>query len=523
MSNPEQKLRDAGGRTEYFGPKPVITVRAGERHNITDEALKTLVRSGVQFYRRDKELVRVLRIKLKQANGDEVMVPALANVDIHTLLRKLGTTAVWQKFNHKGKLINIDPPTAIASQILAMVDEWPFPPLRGVIATQTIRRNGTLLTEPGYDPATGLVLFDPPAMPDIPDRPTRADAEAAVGLIAGLLDEFQFADDGGVSHSAALSMIMTATMRGAMPVAPMHVITKPEAGTGGSYLQDLVAAIAIGERCPVMSLMPDDDKENEKRLQAAALNQQPIIAMDNVSSVLMGDFLCQLIERPMLQVRILGRSELVNVSNSAFVIANGNNLVIGADTVRRVVQIALDANMENPETRQFSHDPVADVLADRGRYVAAILTIARAYIVAGLPGVQIPLGSFNDWSDLVRSSLMWLEYPDPLESAAKVRAEDPLRSILRAVMSAWEAEMVPNVGYTTGELVRAAGEYCQDDRVRPLLAEALLAAAPAKQGIDPAKLGLWLNVNVNRVVGGNKLTVDRETNKAKPRWSLVPL
>ena len=83
--------------------------------------------------------------------------------------------------------------------------------------------------------------------------------------------------------------------------------------------------------------------------------------------------------------------------------------------------------------------------------------------------------------------------------------------------------MVPNVGYTTGELVRAAGEYCQDDRVRPLLAEALLAAAPAKQGIDPAKLGLWLNVNVNRVVGGNKLTVDRETNKAKPRWSLVPL
>ena len=29
-----------------------------------------------------------------------------------------------------------------------------------------------------------------------------------------------------------------------MAVAPMHVITKPEAGTGGSYLQDLTSAIA---------------------------------------------------------------------------------------------------------------------------------------------------------------------------------------------------------------------------------------------------------------------------------------
>ena len=150
-----------------------------------------------------------------------------------------------------------------------------------------------------------------------------------------------FAEDSGVSRSAAMSMIMTAVLRGAMPVAPMHVITKPEAGTGGSYLQDLVAAIAIGERCPVISFMPDDDKENEKRLGAAALTQQPIIALDNLSSTLMGDFLCQqLISQPVLQVRILGRSDLMSVVNSAFVIANGNNLVIGADTVRRVVQIA---------------------------------------------------------------------------------------------------------------------------------------------------------------------------------------
>ena len=69
--------------------------------------------------------------------------------------------------------MRIDPPAAVADQILGMIGEWPFPPLRGVIATQTMRYDGTLLTQPGYDRATGLVLFNPPPMPEIPASPPR--------------------------------------------------------------------------------------------------------------------------------------------------------------------------------------------------------------------------------------------------------------------------------------------------------------------------------------------------------------
>ena len=54
------------------------------------------------------------------------------------------------------------PPPDLGEHILGMIDEWPFPPLRGVIATQTMRLDGSLLTEPGYDRDTGLVLFNPP-------------------------------------------------------------------------------------------------------------------------------------------------------------------------------------------------------------------------------------------------------------------------------------------------------------------------------------------------------------------------
>ena len=62
-----------------------------------------------------------------------------------------------------------------------MIGEWPFPPLRGVISTQTMRHDGTLLTKPGYDHATGLVLFNPPKLPPMPrirPRPTRGCAGA---------------------------------------------------------------------------------------------------------------------------------------------------------------------------------------------------------------------------------------------------------------------------------------------------------------------------------------------------------
>ena len=81
---------------------------------------------------------------------------------------------------------------------------------------------------------------------------------------------------------------------------------------------------------------------------------------------LLGQFLCQLVERPMPQVRLLGKSELVTIPNNHSVVANGNNVAIAADMVRRTLQISLDADDENPESRTFTRNPVAEVLADRG-------------------------------------------------------------------------------------------------------------------------------------------------------------
>jgi putative DNA primase/helicase len=169
-----------------------------------------------------------------------------------------------------------------------------------------LRHDGSLLSAEGYDLATGLVLRSEVPMPPLSEFPTRSDAETAVWLLVEPLSEFPFVDD--TSKAVALSMIMTPVLRGAMPAAPMHLATAPEAGTGKSYLADTASVIATGERIATVAVAPSPE-ETEKRLVGAALAGHPLIGLDNCRETLEGDFLCQITERPLLQLRALGKSD----------------------------------------------------------------------------------------------------------------------------------------------------------------------------------------------------------------------
>ena len=88
--------------------------------------------------------------------------------------------------------IDIHPPQEVALIVLNRYGDWNFPSIAGIIGTPTLRPDGTILSEPGYDPETRLLLVDPPKMPAIQEKPTREDAEKALGLLKDLLVEFPF-------------------------------------------------------------------------------------------------------------------------------------------------------------------------------------------------------------------------------------------------------------------------------------------------------------------------------------------
>jgi putative DNA primase/helicase len=504
---------------------PEITVTAGERHKAADDGIAALHAAGVAFYQRDRMLVRVCDIKARSTSGDVILVPGIANVTPAILERALGQVARWQRFDAKKEhMLRIDPPRLVISQILDMVGEWPFPPLIGVIGCPTLRHDGSLLADEGYDPATGLVLKAAVAMPPIPAAPTRRDAEDAVALLADLLVEFPFAND--ASKAVALSMLLTPVLRGAMAAAPMHLVTAPQPGSGKSYMADTASMIATGERIAAVAVAPKPE-ETEKRLIGSALAGLPVIGLDNCRDTLEGDFLCQVTERPLLQLRPLGTSDKIRVANTFTTFANGNNVAVADDLVRRTICCELDANVENPECRTFKGDPLAAVHRARGSYVSACLSIALAYIAAGKPNRLPPLPSYEGWSDTVRSPLVWLGFTDPVETMATARAVDPVRQARARVFEAWRGELGQEA-HTASEIIELAeGRYSDDGSlVRPNLHAALIEVAekrarPANQ-LDARRLGKWLTKQENTIAGQLKLTIDR-SDRQRPRYSVRSL
>ena len=118
--------------------------------------------------------------------------------------------------------------------LLARRGHWKAKPLVAVINSPTLRPDGSILDQPGYDEATGLLFvnngveFEP-----IPQSPT---CEQALAALAFLKDEvligFPFKADH--DRSAALSAILTATVRHALKAAPMHTFNAPVMASGKS-------------------------------------------------------------------------------------------------------------------------------------------------------------------------------------------------------------------------------------------------------------------------------------------------
>ncbi|MGF3025564.1 hypothetical protein ACQVP2_22400 [Methylobacterium aquaticum] len=470
---------------------------------VVDEAESVLIDSGIPIYTRAGTLMQPVSEVISLADGRVTHKARLRPLTPVALDDILARHARFQRFDSRlQSWVNANPPDKMSATLLAREGRWRLSPISGIVTTPTLRPDGSLLTAPGYDPATRLYLMldEDVVLPDIPDRPGRDEAEAALRLLSDLLTEFPFV--GPVDRAVALSAILTAVVRPSLGAAPAHGIRASTAGTGKSFLVDLFAAIATGRPCAVMAVGKTEE-ETEKRLGALLLDGSPVISLDNVNGELGGDTLCQITERPLVRVRILGRSEAPEIECRATVFATGNNLTFMGDMTRRAVLCTLDAGVERPEQREFAGDPLRAILANRGAYIAAAIIIVRAYRTAGAPRVCGPIGSYGAWSDSVRSALIWLGEADPVASMDVMRDEDPERAALSELIAAWEEHLAPHSYYTTSQLERAAVETAYEGEfLRPSLREVLLRYARQGNVISTRSLGRWLTRIRGRVVNG---------------------
>ena len=203
-------------------------------------------------------------------DGREISPQRIVEKGDHALLEDLMIAAHFEKSDARSdSYVTCNPPMSIVKTLQQRLGALRFPILSGVINAPTLRPDGSILTKPGYDTATGL-LFDPRGVtfPTMSDRPSKADAESALALLDDLIGTFPFVELG--DRAVALSAILTAIVRRSLPTAPLHGYTAPVAGSGKSKLVDVASMIASGTAASMIS-PGKTEEETEKRLGSQLL------------------------------------------------------------------------------------------------------------------------------------------------------------------------------------------------------------------------------------------------------------
>ena len=267
---------------------------------------------------------------------------------------------------------------------------------------------------------------------------------------------------------------MTPVLRGAMRTVPIFAVVAPEARTGKTHLVRLCAALATGHD-PIPNAGGHSPEEMEKRIETAALAGRAIMHFNNLPNgmVLETEGLCQMSSEGQVTIRKMGRHrEGLCDCRATTIFVNGNNISVGADLVPRTLVCRLDAQTDQPGTREFTFDPIDDrVRGHRGAYLAAIFTIARAFMTAGCPRPATihAVAGYEEWSRWVQQPLMWLGMDDPCGGMTEARALDPKLEEVRQLLDVLKKYRKEIAGrFSVADCAKLADEIISDLKGRPI-------------------------------------------------------
>jgi hypothetical protein len=512
----------------------VLRVHPGDRKELTDAVEKRLMEVECGLYLRGGLIVRVDYYKMKTWNEETIEAISIDECGNDFLMEVIADHCSFERYDKRSEgYVPCNPPEWLARTLKQRGPRLGFQLLGGATNCPYIRSNGELAIVSGYCEATAI-YFDPrgTSFALIEDNPSKADARRALDRLKKLFHTFPFivekseTKDKNANLSVALSLLLTAVARRALDFAPMHAFDAPTAGTGKSMLVDVISILATGERAGVIR-HTGDRNEFDKTLSSVLMKGVSLVAIDNCEEPLGSTLLNQTLTQPITDCRILGKSETVKVRSNATISATGNNLVIEGDLTRRSIRCRMDAEEERPELLKFDYDPLKDARENRGELVTAALAVLRAYHLAGRPNKET-LGSFQEWSHLVRGALLWLEEADPVYTMEDIRKHDPKNSALKAVIIEW-GKVWRDRPVTVHDMVGYA-ETWNKGYVHSALRDALMTIAGQGKEINRRRLGNWISSNKGKIVsfeqGSEKVMFRIEEagiSMARQKWLLVKI
>jgi len=336
----------------------------------------------------------------------------------------------------------VTPSREALSAVLA-TKTWPgVAALHGIIGAPVLRRDGTLLQQPGYDPATGLYLASKVDLPMVPDKPTAAQVDEARDFLLGkFLRDFPWASEADRANYLALlaTPILRHFTRSLTPFALIDA-TMPASGksilTGGP-------GMLYGQR---VMIWPYAEEELRKQITSVLADQVGVVIWDNLAegTVIDSATLAGLVTAGVWSDRLLGASRSLSAVNDRLWMATGNNLQVGGDMASRTIRVHLDPDMPRPELRDQTRfgiphlDQWITVPRNQMRVLWHLLVLILDWTNGGAhrnPGHS--MRQFTPWAQSMGGFLGWHSINGFLTNAADVRAVDEDETRWHGFIATW--------------------------------------------------------------------------------------
>lgn len=300
-------------------------------------------------------------------------------------------------------------------------------PLVAFVAHPTIRQDGSLITEVGYDTVSGLFLTGKVEGLVIKDSLTSKTGKEAMKRLMAPFSEYPWAS--GKDRSVFAAALFTVGLRHLFDVCPLFAFSSPKYGSGKTQLAECISRLWYGTTLSKATWTPNPE-EMEKRIAAFLLAGDRIVCLDNVTEGqrLEDSTLNKVLTSRRNTFRILGKTERVELTNEATWFATGNQINMSGDIARRALVCYIDAKVVDPSARSFTIANLqGHVLEHRAALMSDALSIVSSWIRAGRPSgskAHREYGSFGSWYEMIRGILLWVGEADVAHAIDSVTEED---------------------------------------------------------------------------------------------------
>lgn len=508
---PRSEVQEAG-----IDQRPEICIDS-EEHSVNSQAIAALA-SDSEIYQRGGRLVRVVAEETPEPGITRQQGSlTIGSIELPNLRERLTLFARFVRVRN-GNTVPAHPTPWMVQAISGRAQWDKIRVLASVSTTPVLRPDGTLFQTEGYDSATHVLYAPSERFPTIPETPTQKDVRAALDLLNDLIQDFNFETE--AHRSSWIAYLLTALGRPAFQgPAPLFLIDANIRGAGKSLLAQIAGRIVLGRNMPVSSYSHEPE-ELRKRITSVALAGDVMVLFDNIEGRFGNATLDRALTTTRWRDRVLGSNGMVDLPLNVVWCATGNNVVVGADTARRIIHVRLDVLEQRPEERTgFRHENILEhARLRRADLVVAGLTILRAYIAAGRPKAEIkPMGSFEGWSDLIRQAVIWAGEPDPcLTREGLALTSDSAEESLGQVLEALHGYPGIRDGFVLGPLLEHLyGEARSSDAPSTALRAAFEAIVGSPAGRPPTarQVGAKFKHYRRRPVNGMYLDADESASR----------